>query len=62
MTPPAGWRKSSYSMSNGQCAEVAADPVAVAVRDSKDTGGPVLRFTLRQWRAFLGITQTGRGR
>jgi hypothetical protein len=43
------WRKSTYSSSNGgACIEVAAADRAVAVRDSKDTGGPVLAFGQRR--------------
>ena len=48
------WRKASYSSSNGgNCVEVAQVPSpGVAVRDSKDPGGPVLVVTPQQWRAF----------
>ena len=39
------WFKSSYSGTNGgDCVEVAAAPGTVHVRDSKDSGGPVLSF------------------
>ena len=50
----ANWRKSSYSSGNGgQCVEVARNlPGVVAVRDSKDPGGPKLVFTPDEWRAF----------
>lgn len=47
------WRKASASGSNG-CVEVA--PLAdgrIALRDSKDPMGPVLRFTRREWVSFL---------
>jgi hypothetical protein len=47
------WRKSSASMSDGHCAEVAALPAGtVAVRDTTDREGPVLRFGAEAWRAF----------
>ena len=50
--PPKDWRKSTYSMSNGQCAEVALGGGVVAVRDSKDPGGPVLEFSPADWERF----------
>jgi Domain of unknown function (DUF397) len=49
------WIKSSLSFSNSNCVEIAPLPGGgVAMRDSKDPGGPVLRFTRGEWRAFLG--------
>ncbi|MEV8548425.1 DUF397 domain-containing protein [Streptomyces glaucescens] len=37
------WRKSSYSSDQGgECIEIAELPAFVAVRDSKNPGGPVL--------------------
>ncbi len=48
----ATWHKSSLSGANG-CVEVAFVENQVAVRDSKDRGGPVLLFTVHEWRAFL---------
>lgn len=52
--PERSWRKSSYSGSgNGGCVEVAVRPSEVAVRDSKDAGGPTLEFPTTQWRRFL---------
>jgi hypothetical protein len=50
----ADWRKSSNSGTNGgNCVEVARNlPGVVAVRDSKDPGGPVLVFTPADWEAF----------
>ena len=45
--------KSSHSSGNGECVEVACNiPGAVAVRDSKDADGPILRFTPFAWKAF----------
>jgi hypothetical protein len=49
------WVKSSYSASRGSCVEVARNlPGIVAVRDTKDRIGPVLRFSAEDWRRFLG--------
>ena len=50
----ADWRKSTFSSSNGgNCVEVARNlPGVVAVRDSKNPGGPALAFTPADWRAF----------
>ncbi len=54
------WVKSSLSFANGNCVEVAASPDGeVAVRDSKDPEGPVLRFTPDEWQAFLGGVRNG---
>jgi hypothetical protein len=51
----ATWRKSSYSGGNGgNCVEVAVlSDNSLAVRDSKDPGGPKLMFTHAQWQAFI---------
>jgi hypothetical protein len=55
------WRKSSYSGSNGGgCVEVADNlHGVVAVRDSKDPGGPVLAFGPDEWRAFTAAIKAG---
>jgi hypothetical protein len=57
----ASWRKSSYSGGNGgTCVEVARNlPGVVAVRDSKDPGGPELAFTPRAWEAFSRRVKAG---
>jgi Domain of unknown function (DUF397) len=46
------WRKSSYSMGDGQCVEAACSKQAIAIRDSKDPGH-VIFFAKNQWKEFL---------
>jgi hypothetical protein len=54
------WIKSSLSFANGNCVEVASLPDdEVGVRDSKNSEGPVLRFTPGEWHAFLGGVRNG---
>ncbi len=58
-----GWRKSTYSMSNGHCVETArlagvAGVAGVAVRDSQAAGGVVLRFAPEAWATFLAELRT----
>jgi hypothetical protein len=54
------WQKSSKSGNNGACVEVAELPDGGrAVRDSKDPTGPILRFTAKEWVAFIGGVQDG---
>lgn len=48
------WKKSSRSTGNGACVEIAFVPGVVAVRDSKDSHGPVLQFGPAAWRGFVG--------
>lgn len=56
----ATWRKSSYSGANGDCVEVAGNlPGIVAVRDSKNRGGPALVFPHAAWLAFLSGAKDG---
>jgi hypothetical protein len=54
----AEWRKSRRSGANG-CVEVAFVEDQVAVRDSKDRGGPVLVFTAHEWAAFVSGVRDG---
>ncbi|MES5819377.1 DUF397 domain-containing protein [Streptomyces sp. RG80] len=48
------WFKSSYSGSEGgDCVEVATQPSAVLVRDSKNPSGPRLTVAPDAWAAFV---------
>jgi hypothetical protein len=54
------WIKSSLSFANGNCVEVANLPNGeIGVRDSKNSEGPVLRFTPDEWHAFVGGVRNG---
>jgi hypothetical protein len=57
----AQWRKSSRSQSSN-CIEVAplgSGGAPIAMRDSKDRGGPVLIIDRRHWRRFVAGTTGG---
>lgn len=55
----ARWRKSNRSSGQGgNCVEVAGLPGVVAVRDSKNPGGPKLAFTAAEWTAFTRVIKT----
>jgi hypothetical protein len=52
-------RTSSHSQENG-CVEVEGLPEGwVAVRDTKDRDGPMLRFSPVEWEAFLKGVRSG---
>jgi hypothetical protein len=53
LTSATRWRKASYSNQNGSCVEVAQTRAGnVAVRDTTDRSGPVLRVPPSAWRAL----------
>ncbi|EEP71562.1 DUF397 domain-containing protein [Micromonospora sp. KC207] len=57
----APWRTSTRSQTSN-CVEVAplrGGPAAVALRDSKDRGGPVLLFDGAGWAGFIAGTKSG---
>ncbi|MEV1320399.1 DUF397 domain-containing protein [Micromonospora arborensis] len=55
----AVWRKSTRSGDNGgDCVEVAMNlSGVVAVRDSKDSSGPLLTFTAHAWSDFIAAAR-----
>ncbi|MFJ6663496.1 DUF397 domain-containing protein [Streptomyces sp. NPDC091383] len=53
-----GWYKSSYSSGNqDECVEIASGHSTVPVRDSKNSGGPALVFSVGCWAAFVGAVK-----
>ncbi|MET8691767.1 DUF397 domain-containing protein [Streptomyces bauhiniae] len=57
----SGWRKSSYSGSQGgSCVEVLDNyPAGVPVRDSKVPAGPAVVVSPAGWSAFVAATKGG---
>jgi Domain of unknown function (DUF397) len=56
--PDAAWRASPGRRPGG-CVEVAFVDDGVAVRDSKDQNGPVLKFPPVEWEALVGGVRLG---
>ena len=59
MTEPTPWIKASASASGGECVEMRRHSDVIEVRDSKDRGGPVLRFTPAEFAAWLDGVRKG---
>ena len=58
--PMARWRKSRASNPSGCCVEVAALPDGtIAVRNSRDPGGPALVYSRAEVAAFLTGAKNG---
>jgi len=54
------WHKSTFSLANGECVEVAdLGGGVIGLRDSKDPDSPVLRFTRAEMNAFLRGVDAG---
>jgi Domain of unknown function (DUF397) len=50
----SNWVKSSLSVSNGNCVEMASLPDGgIGVRNSRDAEGRIPKFTPDEWNAFL---------
>jgi Domain of unknown function (DUF397) len=56
---PTGWRKASRSIGNGDCVEIVPTNGQIAVRDSKDPFGPILRYRVSAWQSFLAEARKG---
>jgi hypothetical protein len=59
--PAVAWQRSRRSNASGSCVEVAELPggAGVAVRNSRDPGGPVLIYTAEEIAAFVLGVQDG---
>lgn len=54
------WRKGSRSSESANCVELRTTPDGgVEIRDSKDSLGPVLTFTVDEYDAFIGSIVDG---
>lgn len=59
--PAVAWTRSTRSMANGNCVEIAGLPgEAIGVRDSKNPRGHVLQFAPAQWDSFVASVREGR--
>ena len=60
MSDAGTWRKSSFSVSNGECVELAVlGDGSIGVRDSKDPDGAVLRLSRAEIESFLRGAKAG---
>jgi hypothetical protein len=53
------WRKSSRSVGDGDCIEIAIVDSSVLVRDSKDKNGPTLAMKTDLWIALIRAMKAG---
>ncbi|MCW2913641.1 MAG: hypothetical protein JWN52_1709 [Actinomycetia bacterium] len=55
----AQWRTSSRTNGGEACVEIAATPILVAIRDSKNPHGPKLTFSPKAWHDLAGRIRGG---
>ena len=53
------WEKSSLSFANGNCVQIADLGGEIGVRNSRNPDGPILRFSIHEWHAFLAGARNG---
>jgi hypothetical protein len=54
------WRTSTYTGANGgNCVEVGHAGHLIAIRDTKDRGGPVLAISAAAWQQFVATVKPG---
>jgi Domain of unknown function (DUF397) len=56
---PLIWLWIRANCEDGSCVEVASAGDGIAMRDSKDQDGPMLRFSRSEWVAFLAGAKAG---
>jgi len=56
--PGLTWR-TALSCNNGGCVEVAASEHSVLVGNSREPGGPVLKYTHDEWQEFVAGIKKG---
>jgi hypothetical protein len=59
MTDSTPWIKASASSGDGACVEQRRHDDLIEVRDTKDRGGPVLRFRRDEFAAWLDGAKRG---
>ena len=56
------WRKSRYSMNNGNCVEISSANEVIMVRDSASRDAVILKYPVRAWKAFIDEVKAGASR
>ncbi|MGH3189943.1 MAG: DUF397 domain-containing protein [Streptosporangiaceae bacterium] len=52
------WRKATRSVGNGACVEVAAVNGQIAIRDSNNPDGHILRYSAKAFRSFVEVARS----